>query len=553
MKSRWMIFAVLPFTPLHGAEPPKTTFTPLGQSSYRFDWEGEEGKTYFAQYSTNLIDWFYFPEVDQGMIHDPLDMTPLDGSNLPLSKYFVRLKIREHPTIDPRNADFDNDGISNWDELTLYGTDPLKFSSSGGGHPDGYEDTDGDGISDQWERMLIEQSSDSGALTLEAILPGDDYDGDGVSNLVEYQHGLNGWQTDTDGDGYGDRLSLDQKVWLKFDETSGTQAKDSSGENKHATLAASAAWQAAGGIASGAVQLHGGSDAVVLPSSVLNGTGDLTISLWFKTSAAPASQALLSAARTSQASELAATLENGSTIRFYSGGGSSVNWPVGRNLANGLWHHLVLTRNVAAGQVGLLLDGAPLGSPKTASLGTLTVESLVLGQRHQSISTYDATQAFSGSLDEVRVYSVVLPSPSLTELFGPGDLDRDGLPDSYEQALFGNLTTLAGGADDLDGDGLSNRQEFENATNPNDWYNGQPPVITLVSGGGQTIYNGERTRNPLVFVITRGGTPLANAPVNLSHLELIGGIESPDGNVSATSLTLKTDAQGKVSVHFKAD
>ncbi|MFD0895338.1 LamG domain-containing protein [Luteolibacter ambystomatis] len=553
MKPRWMITVLLPLAPLRAAEPPKTTFIPLGESSYRFDWEGEEGRTYFAQYSTNLVDWFYFPEVDQGVVHDPLDMTPLDGGNLPLPKYFVRLKVREHPTLDPRNADFDNDGISNWDELTVYGTDPLKFSTAEDGNPDGYEDTDGDGISDQWERTLIGQSADPGSLTLEDIDPGDDFDGDGVSNLVEYQRGLNGWQKDTDGDGYGDRLSLDQKVWLKFDETSGTQAKDSSGENKNGTLAATAAWQTTGGIAGGAVQLHGGSDAVQLSASVLNGAGDLTVSLWFKTSAFPASQALLSAARTSQASELAVTLENGSTLRFYTGGGSSVNWPVGRSLANGLWHHVVLTRNVVTGKAALFLDGASFGSPQTVSLGTLSVESLVLGQRHQTVSSYVSAQAFTGSLDEVRVYSTVLPSSSLAELSGPGDLDRDGLPDNYELSLFGNLATLAGGGDDLDGDGTDNRHEFENGSDPNDWYNGQPPVITLASGGGQTIYKGERTRNPLVFLVTRSGTPLANAPVDLSHLELIGGIESPDGSVSATSLTLRTDALGKVSVYFKAD
>jgi hypothetical protein len=41
--------------------------------------------------------------------------------------------------------------------------------------------------------------------------------------------------------------------------------------------------------------------------------------------------------------------------------------------------------------------------------------------------------------------------------------------------------------------------------------------------------------------------------VDLSHLELIGGIETLDGNTLATSLTLRTDSEGKVAVHFKAD
>jgi hypothetical protein len=46
---------------------------------------------------------------------------------------------------------------------------------------------------------------------------------------------------------------------------------------------------------------------------------------------------------------------------------------------------------------------------------------------------------------------------------------------------------------------------------------------------------------------------LVNAPVELSHLELIGGIETLDGDTIATTLTLRTDSEGKVTVHFKAD
>jgi hypothetical protein len=45
------------------------------------------------------------------------------------------------------------------------------------------------------------------------------------------------------------------------------------------------------------------------------------------------------------------------------------------------------------------------------------------------------------------------------------DADTDGLPDSWETLYFGNAT---GGiaSDDLDGDGMSNREEFLAGTNP---------------------------------------------------------------------------------------
>jgi len=414
-------------------------------------------------------------------------------------------------------------------------------------------DADNDQLPDSWERVLVEQSDDPSSKTLADIIPGDDFDGDGVSNWQEYQRGLSPYQKDSDGDGFEDRLEMDQKLHLRLDDTTGIAAIDSSFDKKDGTLIAAPAWSATGGIVIGSLQFHGGADAVTLPASVFNGMGDLTVSLWFKTTSTATNQCLFSAAGSAQASELALSLENSTTLRFHTGGDNSVTWPCGRSLANGLWHHVVLTRNVTAGQVALQLDGAPFGSVQTVPLGTLAVDALTLGQRHLTVSTYDTAKAFNGTLDEIRVYSAVLPAKNLTELFQPNDPDLDGLPDDYEKSLFGNLTTLASAADDLDGDGLTNRQEFEGGTNPNDYYNGAPPVITLVSGSGQTIYNRQRTSAPLVFLVTRNGTPLANAPVALSHLELIGGIETLDGDITATSLTLRSDAEGKISVHFKAD
>ena len=264
----------------------------------------------------------------------------------------------------------------------------------------------------------------------------------------------------------------------------------------------------------------------------------------------------MSGAGAVQSPELAIDIENGDTIRFTTGGGNNVTLDVGRNLSDGLWHHLVLVMDSLNGEVSLRLDGEPFGSVQSVSLGTLAVDSLVLGQQHQTVSTYDCTKAFDGTLDEIRIWSAVIEEPYVSELFQPNDLDLDGLPDDWEGALFGNLTTLAASGDDLDGDGLTNREEFEGGTDPNDYYNGSNPVVTLVSGSGQTVYNGQRTVDPLVFLVSTDGNPankLVNAPVELSHLELIGGVETLDGDTLATTLTLRSDSDGKVSVNFKAD
>jgi hypothetical protein len=83
---------------------------------------------------------------------------------------------------DPNNPDTDGDGLSDGDEVNRYGTDPTKA------------DTDGDGIRDDWEI----------GHGLNPLNPADgraDPDGDGLTNLEEYELGTNPTDPDSDDDG----------------------------------------------------------------------------------------------------------------------------------------------------------------------------------------------------------------------------------------------------------------------------------------------------------------------------------------------------------------
>lgn len=110
----------------------KQTFESIGANSFRLDWQGVEGTAYFTQWSTDLEEFYYLPEVDLGTIHDPIDFTPLDGMGNPYPKIFVRLQTFSPSPLDPKNADFDGDGISNWLELTVYGpirSEPIPMAT----------------------------------------------------------------------------------------------------------------------------------------------------------------------------------------------------------------------------------------------------------------------------------------------------------------------------------------------------------------------------------------------------------------------------------------
>jgi alpha-tubulin suppressor-like RCC1 family protein len=454
------------------------------------------------------------------------------------------------------SGDADSDAVTNLVEFQQ-GSNPASplIDSDADGVPDIYEDSDDDGLSDSWEQLLIDSGDGSGNITQLLLHPWDDFDGDGVSNLVESQLGLCAYQVDSDADGYGDRLSVDQRLHLRLDDGSGIIAADSSFlQNLPTQVQGGVSWVPAGGVERGALQFDGGSGVVMAPASTIHAKSDLTISIWFKTSTLRASQTLLNAAKSSAMSEIAISLENNSIIRFHSGGGVSRTWTYGRNLVDGLWHHLAITRDSMAGQVSLYVDGLACGVPQNAPGGSLVVDSLAIGQRHLSLTTFNPVNAFVGMLDEVRIYSEVLDPHDIQELSSPGDLDKDGIPDGFEFAMFQNLITLEGGVSDLDGDGQTDYQEYASLTDPRDYYNGQLPVITLVSGADQIIHKGQQTLDPLVFRVTVGANPRVNAPVNLNHLApIIGGLKIASGAAPDPSLTLRTDSEGKVAVYFKAN
>ncbi len=71
---------------------------------------------------------------------------------------------------------------------------------------------------------------------------------------------------------------------------------------------------------------------------------------------------------------------------------------------------------------------------------------------------------FQGRIDEVRISKVARAANQFV-FTDPNDTDADGLPDSWEQQYFGNLSY--GPNDDPDGDGFTNAQENAAGTLPN--------------------------------------------------------------------------------------
>jgi hypothetical protein len=87
-------------------------------------------------------------------------------------------------------------------------------------------------------------------------------------------------------------------------------------------------------------------------------------------------------------------------------------------LANGAWHHLVVTYDSGAigGNLKVYIDGANFGTQPAGTLGTtLDAAGLLVGKDNTATPAF-----FNGSLDEVAVYSTVLATYQVSNHYKAG-------------------------------------------------------------------------------------------------------------------------------------
>lgn len=161
---------------------PQISFTAGSAGTWNADWMGAGigvNRTYFVQWSLNLVTWHYAPVVEFGTGSKHYG---INTSNAP--KFFVRLKysdVRPVTTLQQaRDADFDGDGIPNAYEVENLGSDPLDRNSAGG-------DSDLDGLVDGWEQFYFGGLGVAGGAAIGFPLPS----GDGLTHKEKSELGLN--------------------------------------------------------------------------------------------------------------------------------------------------------------------------------------------------------------------------------------------------------------------------------------------------------------------------------------------------------------------------
>lgn len=135
--------------------------------------------------------------------------------------------------------------------------------------------------------------------------------------------------------------------------------------------------------------------------------------------------------------------------------------------------------------------------------------------------------------------------------FGLVDSNGNGMDDRWEMQYFWDLEHAAEG--DEDGDGLTNLQEFQQGSDPTDYFNGSTPMIEIVSGDNQM--SDPETFAPealTVRVLSPAGVLLVNAPVTFAVTQSWGNLAlTPDGNLEWGSVTVRTDTHGNAAAFYQ--
>jgi hypothetical protein len=78
---------------------------------------------------------------------------------------------------------------------------------------------------------------------------------------------------------------------------------------------------------------------------------------------------------------------------------------------NGAWHHVVFTRTQGTGAMQLYVDGVAAGSATGSTASLTSTASIRFG------SLANGNTWFTGSLDEVAMYTTVLAGPTVTAYY----------------------------------------------------------------------------------------------------------------------------------------
>ena len=148
------------------------------------------------------------------------------------------------------------------------------------------------------------------------------------------------------------------------------------------------------------------------------------------------------------------------------------------------------------------------------------------------------------------------------------DSDNDGLPDVWEQRIVDadpddQILSIADvlGDGNFDGDAFTDLEEYQQDTDPIDYYNSDNatyavvPALVILNGDLQRVSHGGVSPQAITAQVVNAdgsNTPLENAPIFLRSNDLVTYLStSTDFSGEASTLVVRTDSNGMVSFWIK--
>ena len=196
--------------------------------------------------------------------------------------------------------------------------------------------------------------------------------------------------------------------WWKFDETNGTVAYDSSGNENDGNLTNGPTWTS--GKIGGALSFDGVDDRVKIPHTILDQKLAFTVSLWFnmKLGSDSSYHAFITAANSSDANAFTFEKRPDHNMMIRDMGEVTSSPAETSDFWTSTWRHITLTKS----SVGIVfyLSGEELDS-KNYSTTTMNVDAngLWIGPDQDSVGGgWQSGQSVKGELDDFRIYDRAL-------------------------------------------------------------------------------------------------------------------------------------------------
>ncbi|MGO9243653.1 MAG: choice-of-anchor tandem repeat GloVer-containing protein [Verrucomicrobiia bacterium] len=401
-------------------------------------------------------------------------------------------------------------------------------------------DSIGDDIPDWWRMKYF----GSGTTTDSVSCASCDPNGDGVTNLEEYQNGTNPLLPP------GLSVPSDLIVWWRFDEGTGAFVGDVSGNGHSGLLLGDSPPVWTNGVTSGALNFDGDQNYVQSQLPFLQTMSGYSVEAWFAADFATGENPAILSTRGDDIgfSALADILVytnspyNGNSIGLDMQWGDLLLAPMG--LFDGNWHHVA---GVWDGTNSILyVDGQLVAIQSEAYDPFSWTTPLRLAFRNTNGGCN-----YGGNIGEVRIHNRALSSDEVAASYNT-DTIGDGIPNWWRMKYFGSGTTTNNyscAACDPTGDGFTNLQKFQYGMNPlvsyavtvpaqvNSHSTGNPASITELGDGASytwsidngTITDGQGTP-AVTWTAGETGTTTLNVSMQVSGL----------GSLSASGFSLDT-------------